>query len=99
MTEAENGEEMSVMLSMEHVHELKGDPLYLLVIVTSKNRYAVEFALPNAMSDDLRWTLPRFKAAKQALEDADLIECIDRGGKGRGNSPIYRFSPKLNFIP
>lgn len=35
----------------------------------------------------------RFRQARDALESAGLIECIQRGAKGRGHKPEYRLVP------
>lgn len=70
------------------------DALTLLMVLRRLHSGRLEFALAKAMAGKtLRWTVPRFRKARQHLENQGYIECLHRGGLGLHDPPIFRLIP------
>jgi Primase C terminal 1 (PriCT-1)/Bifunctional DNA primase/polymerase, N-terminal len=48
------------------------------------------FALANAMAEKLKWTLSRFRAARDCLVSQRVLRRVRKGGRGPGDVPLYR---------
>jgi hypothetical protein len=65
---------------------------FALLSILRGNHGAREFALAKAFADNLGWTLPRFKAAREVLVTLDRMVCVRPGGRGPHDPPIYRLT-------
>jgi hypothetical protein len=65
---------------------------YALLNILRRYHFAHDcFALANAIAEKrLRWTLPRFRAARDWLVSQRFLRCVRRGGRGPGDVPLYR---------
>ena len=89
------GDVRMVALSQIAVDELaaaNSDALALLMILHRWHWDKPQFILAKAMAGSMKWTIPRFKAARSHLEVCGYIQPIHRGGKGKNDPPIYRFN-------
>jgi hypothetical protein len=69
------------------------DAFALLVILRRYHFQHDRFALANAMAGEkLKWTIRRFRTARDALVEAGLIQCVHRGGCGVGDVPLYKLA-------
>nr|WP_313023090.1 bifunctional DNA primase/polymerase [Brucella intermedia] len=65
---------------------------FALFSILMRNHWGRDFVLAKAFAIELKWTLPRFKRARDVLREANLITCIHPGGSGPNDPPVYRFT-------
>jgi hypothetical protein len=69
------------------------DAFALLMILRAQHRKESTFILAKAMATKrLGWTIPRFRQARAELERRGFVQCLNRGGHGRHDPPIYKFA-------
>jgi hypothetical protein len=68
------------------------DAAALMLLIRRHNGRGNKFALAAATGKRLKWTLPRFRKARELLVDLGLIVCIDRGGRGKHSPPTFRLT-------
>jgi hypothetical protein len=56
-----------------------------------------EFVLAKAAAEGLGWSVNTMRAARDALVERGLIECVHPGGKKPNDPPRYRFKKGVNF--
>ena len=70
------------------------DPDALLLLTWLKrHHWGREFVIANGMAVALGWGLPRFCKARQRLLDDGIIRCINPGGRGPADTPVYAWGP------
>jgi hypothetical protein len=81
----------TMVLPFDLYDRLEGhiDALALLMRLQRINFHRDPFILSNGMAKELRWGWSRFKAATVALVRGEIIACVDEGGRGPHNPPIY----------
>ncbi len=62
-----------------------------------RHHWRHDFALAKSMAASMRWTLPRWKRARNKLVEVGEIKCIHRGGGGPGDPPIYRLRDTILY--
>jgi hypothetical protein len=65
------------------------DALAMYLKLQALHFFRDQFVLANALAVSWGWTLPRFRLAKKALEDAGVIVQISPGGRCVGDVPVY----------
>jgi Bifunctional DNA primase/polymerase, N-terminal len=65
------------------------DAVFLLLKLERHHGGNDGFILSKAMATSLGWGLPRFYAARTLLEQASVIRCLEPGGRGPNDPPIY----------
>jgi hypothetical protein len=65
------------------------DAVFLLLKLERHHGGNDSFILSKAMASSLGWGLPRFYAARTHLERASIIRCLEPGGRGPNDPPIY----------
>lgn len=80
------------LVNNEMIDALAGqqpDALALYILLRRHHAGRADFILANALAKSLGWTLPRFKRAREALEEEGHIRCIHPGGRGPNDPPVY----------
>jgi hypothetical protein len=74
----------------------KANPDALLLYLTLERHHGGNdrFALAKAMAASMGWSLARWKVARSALVQAEIIKCVHPGGRGPSDPPIYTWGPK-----
>jgi hypothetical protein len=57
-----------------------------------RHHWGREFHLAKAYAASLGWSVNTFRAARDALVERGLIECVHQGGRGANDPPVYRFT-------
>jgi hypothetical protein len=78
-----------VMIDHDLIDHLPEDALLLLIRLDRYHRGNDRFALAKQMAASMGWSLARWRAARGALTDADVIRCVHPGGRGPHDPPIY----------
>lgn len=68
---------------------------FALFGILQRDHWGRDFILANAYATKLGWTLRTFRDARNILCERGLIECVQPGGRGPSDPPIYRF-PKVS---
>ena len=68
------------------------DAIALLLMLRRMHFGRPTFALAKPLAHKLQWTLPRFRKARQLLEEHGYIQCLHRGGMGKQDPPIFRLT-------
>jgi hypothetical protein len=86
-----------IMLDHDAYDELDSsnpDALRLLLRLERFHGGNDRFALAKAMAASMGWDIRRWKAARAALVGVGLIKCIQPGGRGPNDPPIYAWALK-----
>jgi hypothetical protein len=86
-----------VMLDHDTVDTLaisNPDAMVLLIMLQRYHGGNDRFVLAKPMAARMRWTLPRWRAAREHLERTELIRCVHRGGRGPTDPPIFGWALK-----
>jgi hypothetical protein len=88
------GHGQRVVVGHSIVDELAAaDPrAYALFSLLMRHHWGRDFHLTKAYAATLGWAEKTMRAARDALVERGLIECIHRGGRGPGDPPLYRFT-------
>jgi hypothetical protein len=65
------------------------DAFALLMMLRRHHNCRNEFALSNATATKFGWTLRRFRAARDWLEEKGFLVCLHPGGRGKHDPPRY----------
>ena len=65
------------------------DAVFLLLKLERYHGGNDRFIMAKPMAASMRWTLPRWRAARDQLVGAGVIRCIHPGGRGPHDPPIY----------
>jgi hypothetical protein len=83
----------SLVLPISAINQIAhGDGGDALVLLTQLERYhwdRDQFVLANKYAETLGWTLPRFRKARDLLVEADLIRQLTKGGRFKGDAPLF----------
>lgn len=88
------GHGQRVVVAHSIVDELAAkDPrAYALLSLLQRHHWGRDFYLTKAYAGTIGWAEKTMRAARDALVERGLIECIHEGGRGAGDPPIYRFT-------
>jgi hypothetical protein len=86
----------AMILSHDLYDRLEDDPdaLSLFLRLKRVHWHRDKFILSTAMAKEWRWGWSRFKAAVTTLVRQEIIACLDEGGRGPRNPPIYAWVNK-----
>ncbi|ALN75846.1 bifunctional DNA primase/polymerase [Aureimonas sp. AU20] len=70
------------------------DAFALLLILRANHWGRTEFVLSRAMAGSMKWTLPRWRAARDFLEQVGEIHCTHSGGQGANDPPRFEWTSK-----
>jgi hypothetical protein len=70
------------------------DAVFLLLKLERHHGGNDSFVLSKAMAPTMRWGWDRWYAARDTLVDAGIIKCINPGGRGSNDPPIYGWALK-----
>ena len=89
------GHGQRVVVGHSIVDELAAaDPrAYALLSLLMRHHWGRDFYLSKAYAETLGWATNTMKAARNALVERGLIECVHRGGRGPNDPPVYRLIP------
>ena len=65
---------------------------YALLSLLMRHHWGREFHLSKAYAASLGWAVNTLRAARDALVERGLIECVHQGGRGPNDPPVYRFT-------
>jgi hypothetical protein len=86
----------SIVLSSAYADLARNAPEALALLFILKQAHGAKggqtFALANAMAKSMGWSLPLWKAARDALIECKALEIVSRGGRGRNDPPIARLT-------
>jgi hypothetical protein len=69
---------------------LKNNDAFILLLLAQRHHADRDrFCLANAMAEKLRWTLPRFKAARRYLVENGYLVVLHQGGRGKNDPSEY----------
>src|SRR5215470_15417751 len=86
-----------IMLDHDVFDTLGADNPDALLLLLRLERYHGgnnRFALAKPMAESMGWRVPRWKAARSALEQAGIVRCLHPGGRGPHDPPIYGWALK-----
>ncbi|WP_292061583.1 bifunctional DNA primase/polymerase [Mesorhizobium sp.] len=63
---------------------------YALLSLLMRHHWGRDFYLSKAYAETLGWATNTMKAARNALVERGLIECVHPGGRGPNDPPVYR---------
>jgi Bifunctional DNA primase/polymerase, N-terminal/Primase C terminal 1 (PriCT-1) len=81
------------------VREEGGDAAALLYCDLRSQHWGRDFVLSKAMAATMRWGVPKWKRARDALLRLGFIHCIHAGGNGPHDPPIYTWAKGCRSIP
>lgn len=64
---------------------------YALLSLLMRHDWGRDFYLSKAYAETLGWATNTMKAARNALVERGLIQCVHPGGRGPNDPPVYRF--------
>ena len=68
-----------------------GDRATLLLLKLRRHHWGEQFQMTKMLASALGWRVQNFKAARDELIRAQIIECIHPGGRHPNDPPLYRF--------
>jgi hypothetical protein len=84
-----------VLAAVGEVDKLaSADPdAFALLAIVRRHHLGIRdrFSLANAMAESIGWTLARFRGARDRLVAGGFLRCLSRGGRGKGDPPIFAF--------
>jgi hypothetical protein len=83
-----------VMLDHDVIDNLPDDALLLLIRLERYHGGNDRFALAKPMAASMGWSLARWYAARAVLTQANIIRCINPGGRGPNDPAMYRWAMK-----
>jgi hypothetical protein len=78
-----------VLLDCAVVDELPMDAIALLAVLKRFHGGKDSFVLANGMAQKLNWGLSRWRTARDELVTRGEIRCINPGGRGPKDPPVY----------
>src|SRR5262249_17962670 len=70
----------------------EGPDAWLLYSYLRRQHWGRDFVLTKAMAASMHWGVPRWRAAREALEKLGFIKCLHRGGNGPHAPPFYQWT-------
>jgi hypothetical protein len=77
----------------------KSPDAWLLYSHLLRQHWGRDFVLSKPMAASMGWGLPRWRAARDALEKLGFIRCIHPGGRGPHDPPIYGWAKGCPPVP
>lgn len=85
------GQGQKVVIDGDELERLASSPdaLCLYMMLQKAHWDRERFALANAFGASLGWSKPRFQKARDTLQEFGLIACLQKGGNGPNDPPIF----------
>jgi hypothetical protein len=70
---------------------------FALLTILRRHHWDRDFFMAKPFAKSLGWTLPRYKAARNALVERGFIKCVHPGGRGPNDPPVYRIIDRVDW--